>query len=117
MKKILLALGIVCTIFIFACSAANTPSAAAKKFYEAVEKNDTKMMEQYATPETVRIVATFVTKIQVDMASKGKVTSFTETIDPENPEKATVSVKFADNYETSLNMVKVNDKWKVDIEK
>jgi ABC-type glycerol-3-phosphate transport system substrate-binding protein len=113
MKKLVLGLGVVLVLVLAGCSAASTPSAAAKKFYEAVEKNDTKMMAEYATPETVSVIAMFGQKVSGMMAAYGKIDSVSEVIDGDT---AVVTVKFSNGETSDLDMIKVDGKWKVNID-
>jgi hypothetical protein len=114
MKKISLVFGVVCTLFVFACSQADTPSAVAKKFYEALTKNDAKAIGQYATPETAALVTTYGAKIQSSMTTYGKITEVTESIDGET---ASATLKFENDETLDLNLVKVDGKWKVAVDK
>ncbi|MDR0639944.1 MAG: DUF4878 domain-containing protein [Spirochaetaceae bacterium] len=114
MKKVILVFGVVCTLFVFACSKPDTPSSVAKKFHEALEKNDTKMLGQYTTPEAVTLMAAFGKKVQGMMASYGKVTEVTEEIDGDN---ASVTIQFENGETSNLDMVKVDGKWKVSVDK
>ncbi|MDR2149733.1 MAG: hypothetical protein LBO67_02760 [Spirochaetaceae bacterium] len=41
---------------------ANTPAAAAQKFYKALEKNDQKALAEATTPETVQLITMFGSK-------------------------------------------------------
>ncbi|MDR1390347.1 MAG: DUF4878 domain-containing protein [Treponema sp.] len=103
--------GLVLAAVLSGCSgAANTPKAAAQKFYNALEKNDAKAMAEVATPETVQLITMFGTKIQGMMASYGKTKSITETIDGDT---AVVTVTFENGEETNLDLIKVDGKWKV----
>jgi hypothetical protein len=43
MKRMIMFAGILCVLFVTAC-AGGSPSSAARKFYAAVEKNDTNAM-------------------------------------------------------------------------
>jgi hypothetical protein len=113
MKKLVLGLGIVLVLVLVGCAAANTPSAAAKKFYEAVGKNDSKMMAEYATPDTVAVMAMFGEKVSGLVAAYGKIDSTSEVIDGDT---AVVTVKFSNGEESDLDMIKVDGKWKVNID-
>ncbi|MDR0864676.1 MAG: DUF4878 domain-containing protein [Candidatus Symbiothrix sp.] len=113
MKKVVLGLGVVLVLVLVGCAAASTPSAVAKKFYEAAGKNDSKMMAEYATPDTVAIMAMFGEKVSGMMAAYGKIDSVSEVIDGDT---AVVTVKFSNGEESDLDMIKVDGKWKVNVD-
>jgi hypothetical protein len=112
MKRRFLFGWLVLVIFLAGCSAANSPKAAAEKFYKAIEKNDTKAMAEVATEETVQLIALFGTKMQEMIAEYGGIKTITETIDGDT---AVVTATFENGEEESLDMVKVDGKWKVSI--
>jgi hypothetical protein len=97
------------------CSLINSPKAAVQKFGKAIEKNDMKALAKVATPETVQLVATFGSKIQGYAASMSakKIKTVTEEIDGDT---ATVTVIFDDGEEQNFDLVKVDGKWKVNID-
>jgi outer membrane lipoprotein-sorting protein len=102
--------GLTILVLAVGCSAANSPKAAVQKFYEALEKNDTKAMAKVATTETVQLMAVFGTKIQGMVAASGKIKTITETIDGDT---AVVTVIFEDEEESDIDLIKVDGKWKV----
>jgi hypothetical protein len=105
--------GIICLVFIAGCSN-NSPSAVARKFYTAIEKNDSKAMGEAATPETAQIMAMFGEKAAGMAAENGKITSITEEIDGDT---AVVTLTFANGETEDLDLIKVDGKWKVSISK
>jgi hypothetical protein len=109
MKRKMVFAGVIC-LLIIGCAASNNPIAAAKNFFAAVQKNDTKAMGKYATPETISLMATFGTKMQGAMSAYGKVTGTTETIDGDT---AIVTVSFENGEDTEINLKKIDGKWKV----
>jgi hypothetical protein len=111
MKKRLSILGLVVIAFFAGCSA-STPTAAAQKFFAAIEKNDTKALGEVATPETVELIAAFGEKLPNALAEYGKATFGPETIDGDT---AVVPVTFANGEGDNLDLVKVDGKWKVSI--
>jgi len=114
MKRVMMLAGVVCVAFIFGCSGAESPSSVARKFYAAVEKNDSKAMGKVATPETVQMMAMFGEKAQGMMASYGKIKSTEEEIDGDT---AVVTVTFENGETQDLDLIKVNGAWKVTINK
>ena len=81
MKRMVMLVGIVCVVFIVGCGGNESPSSVARKFYTALEKNDTRAMAQVATTETVQMMAMLGEKAQGMMTAYGKIKSTTEKID------------------------------------
>jgi hypothetical protein len=107
-------IGISCLLMLVGCANANTPSSVARKFYEALEKNDSKALGQYATAETTQLMAMFGEKIQETLKTNGKITQTTETIDGDT---AVVTITFENGDTTDLDLIKIDGKWKVAITK
>ena len=109
MKKMMILAGIVCVVFITACGG-SSPSAAARKFYTALEKGDAKAMEQVATPETVQMMTRFGEKTKGMVAANGKIKSTTEKIDGDT---AVVTLTFDSGETQEIDLKKIDGKWKV----
>jgi uncharacterized lipoprotein NlpE involved in copper resistance len=114
MKHKIMVLGLVCFFVFVGCGNNDTPSSVARKFYTALQKNDTKALGQVATPETVQTMAMFGEKVQGMMQSYGKITNTTEQIDGDT---AVVSVTFENGESGDLTLKKIDGKWKVVIDK
>jgi ketosteroid isomerase-like protein len=114
MKRMMMLAGIICVVFIAACGGSESPSSVAKKFYAAVEKGDSKAIEQLATPETAQLLALFGEKAKGTLGEYGEIKSTTEKIDGDT---AVVTLNFANGDSDDLNLVKVDGKWKVAISK
>jgi len=113
MKRMMIFAGIVCLVFIAGCSN-ESPSSVARKFYAAVEKNDSKAMGQVATSQTVQIMGMLGEKGQGMMAAYGKIKSTSEEIDGDS---AVVTLAFENGETMDLDLIKVDGKWKVNIDK
>ena len=87
-----------------------SPTAAVRAFITALEKGDTKAMENVATPETVALIAMFGEKVTESMKEYGKITYSDEKIDGD---KATVKMSFENGESSDVELVKVDGKWKV----
>jgi len=112
MKKLFVATMIL-SLMLFSCSnVGNSPKATVQKFYQTLEKQDYKTMGTIATPETIQFVTMFGPKLRGMAASYGKVKSIEEKIDGD---KAVVTTKFENGEETSIDLVKIDGKWKVSI--
>jgi ketosteroid isomerase-like protein len=114
MKRAIMLACIVCVVFIAGCSSGDSPSSVARKFYAAVEKNDAKAMGQVATPETVQMMAMFGEKASGMVTAMGKIKSTTEEIDGDT---AVVTLTFESGETSDLDLVKIDGKWKVAIDK
>jgi hypothetical protein len=90
------------------------PTAAAKAFVAAVEKNDPKAMEKVATPDTVALMAMFGEKASSSIKENGKITKTDEKIDGNN---ATVSLTFANGKTEEITLIKDGGKWLVNVSK
>jgi hypothetical protein len=115
MKKRFYVGTLVLVALLAGCSLANSPKATVKKFGKAIEKNDMKALAKVATPKTVQLVSTFGSKVQGYAASMAerKIKKVTEEIDGDT---AVVTVIFADGEEENFDLVKIDGKWKVDID-
>jgi hypothetical protein len=78
-----------------------------------VGKNDLKMMAEYATPETVSVMAMFGEKVSGMVSAYGKIDSTSEVVDGD---RATVTINFSNGETSDLDMIKVDGKWKVHID-
>jgi hypothetical protein len=112
MKTKTLVLGLAIVVFFVGCGG-SSPSVVAKNFYAAIEKNDAKKLAQYATPETVAVYSLYGSKLQGYVAEQGKITDITEEIDGDT---ATVFVTFENGDDTTLDLIKVDGKWKVNLD-
>jgi hypothetical protein len=114
MKKRFFAVALVFVVLLTGCSLANSPKAAVRNFGKAIEKNDMKALAKVATPSTVQLVSMFGSKAQGYAASMSdrKIKKVTEEIDGD---EAVVTVFFADGEEEEFDLVKVDGKWKVDM--
>jgi outer membrane lipoprotein-sorting protein len=114
MKKRFFVCGSVIIVLLAGCSAASSPKAVVEKFYKAVEKNDTKAIAEVATPETAQTIALFGSMFQEAMKENGKFKIGTETIDGDT---AVVTLVYENGKEETVDLVKVDGKWKVAIKK
>jgi hypothetical protein len=100
---------------VFGCAkGGGSPSSVSKQFYTALEKGDTKAVNELMTPESAEMMAMFMEKAKGTIASKGGVTKTEETI---NGDTAVVKTTFKDGSTEELNLVKVDGKWKIIMKK
>ena len=109
MKKTVYATLLVFIALLVGCSATNSPTAAVREYYRAIEKNDMKALAKVTTPETLKNLAQLGTKAQNHVIALGKIQTMTEEIDDDT---AVVTVIF-ENDEEEINVKKVDGKWKV----
>ena len=91
-----------------------SPSNVVKQLYSAIEKGDTKASSELMTPKAAEIILTFGEKMKGEVVAKGGITGMEEKI---NGDKATVKTTFKDGSSENFDLVKVDGKWKVDINK
>jgi ketosteroid isomerase-like protein len=91
-----------------------SPSDVTRKLYTAIEKGDAKAVGELMTPEAAQTMTMFMEKAKGMVAAKGGITTTKETIDGDT---AVVETTFKDGSSEELNLVKVDGKWKVTIEK
>jgi len=114
MRRMMMWAGIVCVVLIAGCSGNESPSSVTRKFFAAVEKNDAKAMEKVATSDTVQLMGMFGEKAQGMMADYGKIESTTQEIDGDT---AVVTVTWENGETEDIDLVKIDGKWKVTIDK
>jgi len=114
-KGVLVAVVAAALVFGMAsCGGGGSPTAAAKGFMAAVEKGDAKAIEKYSSAETAALIAMFGEKAQTSIKDKGKVTDTSEVIDGDT---AKVTFTFENGETDDIDLVKVDGKWKVSINK
>jgi hypothetical protein len=119
MKKRLFSIGLVGLMLIaglavIGCSKDSSPSAVVTQFLTALEKGDSAAVGEFMTPESAQLVAMFGEKGQQAIAATGGVTSTEETIDGDT---AVVKATFKDGSSEEFDLVKIDGKWKVTIQK
>ncbi|MDR2481248.1 MAG: DUF4878 domain-containing protein [Spirochaetaceae bacterium] len=92
----------------------SSPSDVTRQLYMALEKGDAKTIGELMTPEAAQTMAVFSEKMKGVVAAKGGITSAEETIDGDT---AMVRTTFKDGSTEVLNLVKIDGKWKVTINK
>ena len=114
MKRVVFFALIICVAFIASCgSSSDSPSSVARKFFNAVEKGDSKAMAEVATAETVQLMAMFGEKAKGMATENGKIKSTTEQIDGDT---AIVTITFENDETEDLTLKKIDGKWKVAID-
>jgi uncharacterized lipoprotein NlpE involved in copper resistance len=106
---------LVLALVITACGGgAASPSTVVKNFYAAAGKGDAKKLAEYCTPETGALLSALGEKLTEASTSNGKITGTTETIDGDT---AQVEITFENGETQDLDLVKVDGKWLVTVNK
>jgi hypothetical protein len=106
--------GMIFIVLLAGCSIfSSSPKSVVEKFYKSIEQNDVKAMSEVATKETVELMVLFGSKVQAALVANGKIKSMTETI---NGDTAVVKTIFESGEEDSVDLIKVDGKWKVHVD-
>ncbi|MDR0320479.1 MAG: DUF4878 domain-containing protein [Treponema sp.] len=107
--SLLLIIGIVA----IGCSG-GSPTSVVKKLHTAIEKGDSKAIGQLMTPEGASMMAMMGEKAKGMIASYGGIAKTRETIDGND---ALVEVTYKNGETSDYELVKIDGKWKVTIDK
>jgi len=128
MKRIftigLISIMLIIGLVFISCGGGNSPSAVAKQFYAAAEKENFKAMGDLMEPESAQIMAALAEKMEGSageeggmgeaVKEKGGIVNTEETIDGDT---ATVRLTFKDESTEELKLVRIDGKWKVTLAK
>lgn len=118
MKKDFPLIGLV-TLFLLAgivvigCSG-DTPAKVVKKLHVAIEKEDAKAIGQLMTPEGAQIIIMTAEKSKGAIIAYGGIEKAEEIINGNN---AVVKVVYKNGETNDFDLVKIDGKWKVSMEK
>ena len=110
----LISLLLIMGIFVVGCSSGGSPTSVVKKLHTAIEKQDSKAIGQLMTPEAAQMMAMMGEKAKGMMATYGGIEKTEETIDGNN---AVVKVTYKNGETSDYELVKIDGKWKVAINK
>ena len=118
MKKYALLAGLISLMLIIgmaliSCGGAG-PSSVVKSLHTAIEKGDTKAINNLATTETAQLLAMLGDKGKGALAEKGGITKAEETI---TGDTAVVNVTYKNGETEKFDLVKEDGKWKVSMKK
>ena len=100
---------------VFGCGkGGGSPSSVTKQFYTALEKGDQNAINELMTEKDAQMMSMFMEKAQGTVSARGGVAKTEETIDGDT---AKVKTTFKDGSTEELNLVKIDGKWKVTMEK
>ena len=108
--SIILVIGLVVT----SCGGGSSPTNVVKQLHTAIEKGDAKKISELMTPEAAGMMAMMGEKAKGMLASYGAITNTQETI---NGNTATVVVTYKNGETGDFDLVKVDGKWKVSMDK
>ncbi|MCL2066484.1 MAG: DUF4878 domain-containing protein [Treponema sp.] len=108
--SLLLVIGFI----VASCGGGSSPTNVVKQLHTAIEKGDAKKIGELMTPEAAGMVAMMGDKAKGMLASYGEITNTEETIDGDT---ATVLVTYKNGETSNYDLVKVDGKWKVSVDK
>jgi len=120
MKKYIFLLGLISIMlivgmtFIGCGKGGGSPSSVVTQLHTAIEKGNAKAISDLTTPEAGQIINMFGEKAGGMLAEKGGIERTEETIDGD---EAVVRVFYKDGDYDDYDLVKIDGKWKVAIEK
>jgi ketosteroid isomerase-like protein len=92
----------------------SSPANVVKQLHTAIEKGDAKKIGELMTPEAAGMITMMGDKAKGMLASYGPITHTKETIDGDT---ATVVVTYKNGETSDFDLVKVDGKWKVSMDK
>jgi hypothetical protein len=110
----LISLLLIIGILVIGCSGGGSPTSVVKKLHTAIEKGDAKAIGQLMTPEAAQMMAMMGEKAKGMIATYGGVAKTEETIDGNN---AVVKVTYKNGETGDFELIKIDGKWKVTIDK
>ena len=118
MKRSLLLLGLVCLLglTLIGCNRSGNPRNAVQQLHEAVEKGDRNAIADLMVPNAFEVLFKFYTldQLQESYNESGGIASMQETIDNDT---AVVVVTYRNGDESSYDLVRVDGKWLITLEK
>ena len=122
MKKHIYFIGLISLLLIIGiiaigCSVGGSPTSVVKKLHTAIEKGDAKAIGQLMTPEAAQLMimmGMMGEKTKGMMAAYGGIAKTEEIIDGNN---AVVKVTYKNGETSDYELVKIDGKWKVTIDK
>ena len=110
----LISLILVIGFVVASCDSSNSPTNVVKQLHIAIERGDTKKIGELMTPEAAGMMLMMGEKAKGIIASYGSITKAEETIYGDN---ATVIVTYRNGETSDFDLVKVDGKWKVTMDK
>jgi hypothetical protein len=92
----------------------SSPTKVVNDFHVAVLNGNTKAFNDLMTPQGAETMTAFAEKAKAGLEKNGKITDTKETIDGD---QAIVEVTYENGETSKYDLVKVEGKWKIDINK
>jgi ketosteroid isomerase-like protein len=110
----LISLMLIIGLAVTSCGGGSSPTNVVKQLHTAIEKGDTKKVGELMTPKAAEMIAMMGDKAKGIFASYGSITNTKETI---HGDTATVEVTYKSGKTSVFNLVKINGKWKISMDK
>lgn len=118
MKKLVNLFLVVVAFAMFACGGGSNPEAVAEKFLVAIEDGNYDEAKKHCTESTGQIIDQLASMTAMQGDSAKKEPKKIEIVSSEISGDTSAVVKYkADGEEKSIDLVKVEDEWKVDMKK
>jgi len=119
MKKLFSFIGLVSLLLIMGivvigCGGGDSPTGVVKKLHTAIEKGDSKAIGELMTPEAAQMMAMMGEKSKGMLKTYGGIAKTEETIDDD---EAHVTVTYKNGETGDFELVKIDGKWKVTLDK
>jgi hypothetical protein len=111
---VLISFLLIMGIVVMGCSGGGSPTSVVKKLHTAIEKGDSKAIGQLMTPEAAQMMVAMGDKAKGMISSYGGISKMEETI---NGDDAVVKVTYKNGETSNYELVKIDGKWKVTIDK
>ena len=108
LTSLLCIIGLIC-FSITSCSHGGSPSAVIRQLHTAVEKGDTKTINELVVPEVSGLFMKMLGELQSELAQTGGIARMEEKI---NGDTAIVTVTYRNGDTEQYDLVKRNGKWK-----
>jgi len=120
MKKNISLIGLISILLIVGLSVigcgkgGGSPSNVVKQLHVAIDKQDAKAIGRLATPEAAEMINMFGEKGKGMLAEKGGIVKTEEII---NGDTAIVTVTYKNDETDDYELVKIDGKWKISLDK
>jgi len=112
--KLTILICILVLIAMTSCSGADSPSTVVRQLITAIENGDTAAINNLMTPDSAELILLFLEKIQGVFLEQGAITNTEEII---SGDTAVVTVTFRNGEREEYDLVRVNRRWLVTINK
>ena len=119
MKKHIYFIGLISLLLIIgivaiSCNGGGSPTNVVKRLHTAIERGDSRAIGQLMTPEAAQMMTMMGDKTKGMIAAYGGIARTEESIDGNT---ATVKVTYNNGETSDYDLVKIDGRWKVTIDK